>query len=189
MAEIATAPKPAAAPKILRAEQPPTAKPGSFQSSEFARARFDHVMQAGVPFEACLTPGYWSNVFHILQRNVATNAPDRSGAFVDVGTQDHAFIAKLYVRAVTSGGLIVQCIGPGIEPKTGRACPIDLSTGLPWTGGAPLNSDQFEVKWNVGKRGFDIIRKSDLQIVADGGQFPTRELAAEWIAKTSKAAA
>jgi hypothetical protein len=187
MSNVTTAAKPAEKP--ARAEKQHTAKPGSFRGAEFARVRIDHVMEAGVPFEEVFKPGYWTNVFNMLARNIATGQGDRAGAFIDCGTEDHAFYAKLYVRAVTATGLIVQCIGPTIHPKTGRAWPVDLSTGLPWTGGAPLESDMFDVKWNVGKRGFDIIRKSDNQVIADGGSFPTRELAAEWIRKTTKAAA
>lgn len=187
MSNVATASVPAA--KTLRQEQPHTAKPGSVKGAEYARVRLDHVMQAGIPFEEVFKPGYWANVFQLLARKESIGQADRTGAVIDVGTEDHAFYAQLYVRAVTASGLIVQCVGPNVDPKTGRSCPTDLSTGKPWTGGAVLDSDDFEVKWNVGKRGFDIIRKSDNQIVADGNGFPTREMAAEWIRKTAKAAA
>jgi hypothetical protein len=184
MSNIATAVQPAT--KSLRQEQQHTAKPGSFQGSEYARASFDHVMQAGVPFEEVYKPGYWANISSKLARNLVVGQGDRTGAFIEVGTEDHAFYARLYVRAVLEAGLIVQCAGPQIDPKTGKSCPVDLSTGGAWGGGVELDSELFEVKWNVGKRGFDVIRKSDLQVVADGNNLKTRELAAEWIRKTSK---
>jgi hypothetical protein len=186
MSNVVTAAKPADKP--ARAEKQHTAKPGSFRGSEFARERMDHVMDAGTPFEEVFKPGYWTNVFGLLAKNIATGHADRAGAIIDCATEDHAFYATLYVRAVTASGLIVQCIGPSVHPKSGRSWPVDLSTGGPWVGEVPLESNMFDVKWNIAKRGFDIIRKSDNQVIADGGSFPTRELAAEWIKKTTKAA-
>jgi len=184
MPNAAAATQPAT--KTMRQEQPIALKPGAFQGAEFARARFDAMMPSGIAFEEALKPSFWTNVVHLLSRNQLTNQPDRSGAFIDLGTEDHAFYAKLYVRAVGSNGLIVQCIGPSIDAK-GRACPVDLATGLPWTGAQPVESDGFDIRWNLGKRGFDIIRKSDQQVIADGSNFKTREMALEWIEKTTKA--
>lgn len=172
---------------VKRTEMAKTLKPSRFQAAEYTRAMFDAVLPADLDFDEVLKPGYWSNVVHLLKRNPIANEPDRTGALIHIGTDDHAFYGLLYVRAVLERGLIVQCIGPCIDVKTGKACPADLSTGGPWKGRTPIESDQFDLKWNLGKRGFDIIRKSDLQVVADGGNFPTREAAVEWINKTAKA--
>lgn len=167
--------------------QPVTLKPGDFEESAYAYADCSARVPAGMPFEEVFRPGFWTNVVHLFQKNVAAGTPDRSGAIIHVRTEDHAYYAKLYVRAVLARGLIVQCVGPAIDQKTGRSCPVDLATGKPWTGSVPIKSDHFDIRWNVGKRGFDIIRKSDHQIVGDGSNFPTRELALEWIEKTTRA--
>ena len=81
-----------------------------------------------------------------------------------VGREDHSAYAELYVRAVQERGLIVALLGEPIYfgPKTAEHA-------------------KFEIKWNVGKRGFDILRKSDREIVADGGKLKTREQAMAWI--------
>ena len=174
---------------IAREEPPRTLKPGRFQISEFARVTFDATMAEEHDFEDALKPGYWVNVAEKLRKNPTTNEPDRTGALIDLCTEDHAFYARLYVRAVLTSGLIVQCIGPAFDAKTGKACPVDLITGKAWQGRKSAESDHFDVKWNVGVRGFDIIRKSDRQIVVNGSNFPTREMAEEWIKKTTAQAA
>ena len=143
--------------------------------------------EAGMPFEEVFRPGFWGNVVHLFKKDIIAGGADRAGAIIHLRTEDHAFYARLYVRAVLERGLLVQCVGPSFDPKTGKACPIDLATGGPWYGPTDLGIENFELRWNANKRGFDIVRKSDLQIVADGRNFPTRELAVEWIEKTARA--
>lgn len=173
--------------KKLRDEQILTLKPSAFKVADFARARFDAIMPSGLAFEEALKPSFWTNIVNLLKKNQLTSESDKTGAMIDLGTEDHAYYALLYVRAVLERGLIVQCIGPCSDPKTGKACPIDLGTGMPWIGHKPLKNDHFDLRWNVGKRGFDIVRADDLQIVADGASFPTREMAVQWIERTAKA--
>jgi hypothetical protein len=185
MSDTATASK-AAAQKTMREEQQRTLKLGDFQESEYAYASFSATMPAGVAFEEALKPVFWTNILHLMRNIHQINGPDKTGAVIHLRTEDHAFYAMLYVRATSDRGLIVRCVGPAIEPKTGKACPIDLQTGLPWTGPKAVRSDHFETHWNVGKRGFDIVRKADGTVVADGAAFPTKEVAEEWIAKTTK---
>lgn len=172
-------------PAALLREQSKILRPGNFQASEFARARFDAVMPADWEYEEALKPGFWANICHLLREKKVSGEPDRTGSLIDLSTEDHAFFATLYVRGVMQGGLIVQCIGPATHPKTCKACPVDLETGLPWTGRAPVRSDKFDLRWNTTKKGYDIVRLSDQQVVADGSNFKTREMALEWITKTS----
>lgn len=175
------------APKLKREPQPPTLKPGDFEESQYAFLDASAKIPAGMPFEEVFRPGFWGNVVHLFKKDIISGGVDRAGAVIHLRTEDHAFYARLYVRAVLERGLLVQCIGPGFDVKSGKACPIDLATGGPWTGPTDLGIDNFELRWNAGKRGFDIVRKSDLQVVADGRNFPTRELAVEWIEKTAGA--
>jgi hypothetical protein len=182
MSQAAVAEKPTAR-QSLRKEQPKLLRPSDLQELEFAYANMSARIPAGVAFEEILKPGFWANVVRLFQKNTTTGQPDRSGALIHVRTEDHAYYGQLYVRAVLERGLIVECVGPSIEPKTGKACPIDLDNGLPWTGRKDFASKDFEAKWNVGKRGFDIIRTEDQQIVADGVNIKTREAAIEMINK------
>lgn len=177
----------AAPQKTLREVAPAMLKPGDFEESQYAFLDVSAKIPAGMPFEEVFRPTFWANVVHVFKKDIIANNPDRSGAIIHLRTEDHAFYAKLYVRAVLRNGLIVQCIGPSFDPKTGKACPVDLATGMPWGGMVDLDTDAFDLKWNSNRRGFDIIRKSDQQVVADGANFPTRELAVEWINKTARA--
>lgn len=167
----------------LRKEQPKLLRPSDLQELEFAYANMSARVPTGVTFEEVLKPGFWANVVKLFQKNTTSGQPDRSGAIIHVRTEDHAYYAQIYVRAVLERGLIVVCIGPSRDPKSNEACPIDLETGSAWTGRKDLNSKEFEAKWNVGKRGFDIIRTEDQQVVADGMNIKTREAALEMLNK------
>jgi hypothetical protein len=165
---------------------PPTLKISELEEAEYAFAHMSARVPAGVDFAEVIKPGFWMNVVSTFKKNQMANSPDKAGATIAVRTEDHAYYALLYVRAVLEGGLIVQCIGPSYD-KSGKPCPIDLQTGAPWGGEKPQVSEYFEMKWNKGKNGFDIVRKSDNQVIGDGAAFKTRESAMEFITKMTKA--
>ena len=137
-----------------------------FRSSEFAYARYSVTLPVGWTLDEILDPEAWAQVAHVLDRVPVTGEPPRVGTIIEVRTEDHAFYAELYVRAVRKMALDVQVIsGPvtlGVEKK---------------------DPQKFDVRWNVGKRAFDIVRKSDRVIVADG--LPKKEDAYAWIEKTA----
>jgi len=165
--EVATEPE----VKAEKIEQLRALKRASFQSSEFAYANLSATLPVGWTVEDALKPEFWVHVTDMLQKTPVTNEPDKAGAIIELRTVDHAFYARVYVRAVQERGLIVQLLGEPVYfgPKEVKA------------------ASQFEVRWNVGKRGFDIIRKSDREIVGDGSKIPTKEAAQDWIDKTLKA--
>lgn len=167
--------------QTLREAAPRKLKPSSFKGSEFARARFDAVIPADYDFEDAIEPSFWSYVRQDFMPNALTGGMSRIGSFVDLTTEDHAFYAHLYVAGVTKDGLIVQCIGPATDPKTGKAMPVDLKTGLPWAG------RKFDIRWNEETRGFDVVLKKTGEIVANGKDFPTAELAVAWAVAAAKA--
>lgn len=156
---------PAAKPVVV--EQLRTLPVRDFAISEYAYARFSAQLPAGVPFEDTLRPEFWVHVAHKLQKQPVTGEADKAGAIIEIRTVDHAFFAELYVRAVQDRGLVVSVLR---EPV--------------YLGLKEVKSVQFEVRWNVGKRGFDVLRKSDRQIVAEG--LKTKEAAQDWINKTSQ---
>lgn len=174
--------------KIHRQDKPWTIKPSEFKPSEYAYADFSATIPSDCPFEEVLKSGFWSNVLHLVRSNTTTNEPDKTGATIQIRTQDHSYYALLYIRATMANGVIVKCIGPTINFETGELCPVDLQTGLPWEGRPEVRTDAFDIRWNVGKKGFDVVRRADQQVVADGKNLPVREMAEEWIEKATKAA-
>lgn len=139
-------------------------KPTNFQTSEYAFARYAVLLPVGWTLEDVLVPEAWAHVAHKLDSNKVSKDPARTGAIIEVRTEDHAFYAELYVRAVRNMALDVQVVlGPVVLGKEQKA------------------HANFDVRWNVGKRGFDIVRKSDKQIVATG--IPKKEDAHAWIEK------
>lgn len=163
MPDVAEAVKPARAQ-----EQPRAISVRDFRLCEFEYARFSARLAENVAFEDTLKPEFWVHIVHLLQKTPVTNEPDKAGAIIELRTIDHSFYAELYVRAVEEKGLIVS---PLREPV--------------YFGPKAVSSNGFEAKWNVGKRAYDIIRKSDREIVKGG--VPTKEAAQDWIDKTVRA--
>ena len=149
---------------------PPATSRFSITESGYAYAEVDVTQPLGHTVEDALHPEYWVHHAYKLKARAFTGEADRAGALLRLRTEDHAHFAMLYVRAVHDKGLTVQLLGE----------PFQLGTKA-------KESPSFEVRWNVGKRGFDVIRKSDREIVADGAKLPTRELADAWIEKTLRA--
>lgn len=159
---VATAPKPAA-----RIEPPRVIHPRDFKLIEYEYARFSARLPVGVSFQEVLKPEFWVQIVHLLRKNTITNEPDRSGAIIEIRTEDHAFYAELYVRAVQEKGLIVGVLK---EPV--------------YFGLDEVRSDRFETRWNVGKRCHEVVRKSDKNVVQT--DLPTKEAAKAWIDTTMK---
>lgn len=136
----------------------------NFKQSEFAYARMSATISVDCKFEECLKPEFWSNVAHILRKNPATNTPDRSGAIIEVRTEDHSFYAELYVRSVHDQGLTVAVIKDPV-----------------YFGPAEVKSNVFKIRWNGSKKGFDILRVSDNALVGDANNIKTKEDAQSWI--------
>lgn len=141
-------------------------KQSAFQLSEHAYGRRSVTLPVGWTLTDILAPESWSEVAHQLVGNRLNGIPPQEGTMIEVRTQDHAFYAELYVRAVEKMALHVEVIqykplGPQESKDTGK----------------------FDVRWNVGRRGFDVIRKSDKQIVAEG--LPKKEDAYAWIEQTA----
>lgn len=136
--------------------------------SAFAYATIQVRQPVGHTIEDALRPEYWVHHSHRLKANPITGQADWAGAKLELHIDDHSHYAELYVRAVMERALIVQIIN-----------------GPHYLGIKSAETTGYEDRWNVGRRGFDVIRKSDRQIV---GHFPTRELAKAWIDETLKAA-
>jgi hypothetical protein len=176
MAEVAVAEKPKAVEPKVEKEAPlpvlPTSKQRfSITESGYAYAEVDVTQPIGHTVTDALRPEYWVHHTDQLKARPFSGEADRSGAILRLRTDDHAHFATLYVRAVGERGLIVQQIG--------ETTILGLKA---------VDSKAFTVRWNVGKRGFDIIRNSDSEIVGDASKFSTKEQAQSWINETTRAA-
>lgn len=130
------------------------------------------VLPEGYTVEDALQPAFWANVARLLER--------RFHYFIDILNDEHSLYARLYVRAVQENQLIVSQIG-----KTQTFGP-DTETFGP----SPINKGgALAAKWNVGKRGYDVVRVADGQIVQDGSKFGVKEQALAWIDNHMKAMA
>jgi hypothetical protein len=139
-----------------------------FMESEFAYADISVTMPVDHTIEDALKPEYWAHVAHRLQQNALTGQPDRSGAIIRLRTEDHAFFAMLYVRAVRKEALDVALIGePTYFGPKGAA-----------------KSEKYDIRWNVGARGYDVVRKSDGAIVGRAADLKLKEDAAAFIRDT-----
>lgn len=150
-------------------EQPLVLKPQAFSGAEFAYATFSATLPVGWTVEDALKPEFWVHVAHKLAKNPISNEPDRSGAIIELRTVDHAFYAQLYVRAVQERGLVVALMG---EPV--------------YFGPREVKSAAYKERWNVGARGYDIIRVSDNEIVAHASKIKTKEQVQAWIDEAMK---
>lgn len=169
----------------LRDAVPTMAKPAWLEESQFAFMDMSLQIPPTIDFNDVLKPGFWANVANTFQKNSISQS-EKHGAIIHVRTNDHAYYAILYVRAVLSNGLIVQCVGPAVD-KNGKPCPVNLQTGQAWsTEGLQeqikrLAGVDFELKWNESKSGFDIVRPSDRIIISGAENHKTRESALEFV--------
>ena len=157
---------------IAEADQLPTLSISRIAESGHLYGHFDVKLPLGITVKDALRPEFRVPVVHLFKPTPITGAGDATGSVIELRTEDHAFYAQLYVRAVQERGLVVELMAPD-------------KAGVCYFGPKKVaNGEAFETRWNVGKRGYDIIRKSDREIVGDGTKFPTKEMANDWIVKT-----
>jgi hypothetical protein len=138
-----------------------------FVMAEYAYGHFSVTLPVGWKFDDTLKPEFWANVAHILDRPQGTNDPVKTGTIIDIRTEDHAFFGQLYVRAVRKQALDVAVLRE----------PVYFGPQ------GDISDDGFDVRWNVGAKGFDIVRKGDGAIVGKASDFKKKEDAVAWIAR------
>lgn len=99
------------------------------------------MMRPDWDFADVLNPDFWSIVAPSMQANASLGARhDHVGNVIEILSPDHAYYGRVYVKGLkknsqgVADGLFVECIGPSFDPETGKMCPVDLKTGLPWKG-------------------------------------------------------
>ena len=162
-----------AAPKVAEKIEPPKpVLPPGRDNFSITEAGFQfatiHVRQpVGHTVEDALRPEYWVHHARYLKSQPNSGQSDLVGSKIELRALDHSHYAELYVRAVHDNTLMTQLLRE----------PVYL--GLQKAG-----DTSFEVRWNVGNRGYDVIRQSDRHIVAS--KLATKDAAQEWIDKTMR---
>jgi hypothetical protein len=122
------------------------------QVAAYAHNRWAATLEFGVALEEALKPEFWA---HVAKRF-------KPGDIVEVRADDGSFYADLYVRAVGA-----------VFAKVEVLFAKELGAGL------AADTDKLDVKWNVGKRCFSVVRKSDNSVVREG--FQIKEDAIAWM--------
>lgn len=169
MSDVAVTKTAPAKKDFIPPEAPRTLKATAFAGAEYAYARFSATLPVGWTVEDALKPEFWVHVASKLASNTLTGAPDLTGAIIEVRRADHTLYAQLYVRAVQERGLVVALMG---EPV--------------YFGPREVKSAAYKERWNVGQRGYDIIRVSDNEIVAHASRIKTKEHVQAWIDEAMK---
>jgi hypothetical protein len=95
------------------------------------------LLPADWTLEETFEPGFWASIAPMLQSSAKANGGDYLGTELEVRTTDHRFFARLIVTGVrfnthgVADGLVVDCVGPACDPKTGAPCPYDLKAKRP----------------------------------------------------------
>ena len=122
-----------------------------------ASATFTVIMPDGFTVEDMLQPMFWSHV--------ARKFNPKFHYFIDVLNDEHTIYARLYVRAVQENQMIVEQIG-----ETQHFGPTNVAA-----------IGNLQPRWNVGRRGWDIVRSNDGEVVQEGSKFAVKEQALAWI--------
>ena len=127
--------------------------------------RISVVLPQGWTLDDALKPEFWSHVVtHLRERRI--------GTIIEVRNVEATLYAELFIRAVRDRDILVELL----TDSAGKKRLFEFGPKETETSG-------YELRWNVGARGYDIIRKSDRVVVAAGKQFPTKELAFDWLSK------
>jgi hypothetical protein len=141
LAATSAAAQPAAkAPEqTLRATKPKCFAPSSLKPLGYGETE---IMTLTVPegwrFDEVMKSVAWVSVVGPIAANAIKTQIDRIGSLIYVNTADNRFMAWLRITRIVRDelknacGLEALCIGPAIDLKTGRPCPMDLKTGLAW---------------------------------------------------------
>lgn len=126
-------------PQTLRETKTKTFAPSALKPLGYGETE---IMTLTVPaewtFEDVMNPKAWVSVVGPIAANDIKTQIDRVGSLIYLNTADNRFTAWLRISRICRDelkkpcGLEALCIGPSIDLKTGRPCPMDLRTGLAW---------------------------------------------------------
>jgi hypothetical protein len=136
------------APQTLREVKPKTFSPSSLKPLGYGETE---IMTIAVPtgwtFEDVMKPVAWSSIVGPIAANSTKTQIDRVNSLIYATTADHSFMAWLLITGIVRDamnnpcGVNLICVGPSVDLKTGRPCPLNLKTGLPWVDPAKLAAE------------------------------------------------
>jgi hypothetical protein len=144
-------------------------KKDSFQVSSFMTNRWAAILDEDMTLEDALEPTFWAHkADQISGSNKAS--PKGIGDIIEVRNFDRSEYAELLVREVGPGFVKVKVLRSFGDdaPTLAADCPLQFT-------------------WNVGRRSYDVTRKTDKSVVSQG--HPTKDAAVRWIASHLKAMA
>jgi hypothetical protein len=142
--KTAAAPAPTAVTQARPEQKLRDTKPRSFAPSSLKPLGYGEteIMTIAVPadwnFEDLMKPVAWVSVAGPIAANAIKTQVDRVGSLIYATSAGGKFMAWLRIDEIVRDemknpcGVKVMCIGPSIDIRTGRPCPMDLKTGLPW---------------------------------------------------------
>lgn len=137
-ASPASAPAPAKA-QSLRETKPKTFAPSSLKPLGYGETEIMTITAPGDwDFTDVMKPIAWTSVANQVAANAIKTQIDRIGSLIYLNDAKGRFMAWLRISGIVRDhlnnacGVKVMCIGPSIDVKTGKPCPLDLATGLPW---------------------------------------------------------
>ena len=189
MTEEKKAPEAKPKAKLRDMDKPKALLQSRFKMAQHGQGHFHVLVPVDHEYEDVLRREFWVNVQPTLKWVKGRQELDFRGSLIDVFREDMAWHAQLRVTAIVGDGLSVVCQGPSFDVKTGKKMPMDLDTELAWKGDKPVKEGEpYEKNWNIGKMGYDIVRTSDRELVADGSKIKTKAQAEHWINEALKAA-
>ena len=137
----------------------------------------EYMVPEDVSVQDLLEPEYWASVAHLLKVDVQSGRQDGRGTIIRCVAFDFSWEVELFVRVVQEHGLLVAVRKPNADGviKYGLQAVSD-------------KTESYKTQWELKHRGWNIIRESDGQIVAEAKNIQSKEAAQEWIDNATKAA-
>ena len=124
-------------------------------------------------FEDLLRPEAWALLSAQFMGDALTGIKEGIGSTLLVKTEDMAWEAKFTILFAAKERMEVVCNGPCFD-ENGDGQPFYFQK-------EEIESDRYNVSWDPGNRGYNIVRKSDNAIVAQAKDVRTRHMAAAWL--------
>ena len=125
-------------------------------------------VQYSIPFEhdykECLKEAYWVQVVHKFAKAIVTEG-NYSGSIIHVRPPDLRFYARLFVKEVSSRGLVVhqlEYVEMGLQ-KLARSAHLAV--------------------WNAALRGYDVVRKQTGDVIGGAKDFKSLDEVENWLSK------
>lgn len=141
----------------------------SFGVASFKFNRWSAELDETQSLEDALEERFWSDQSAQIMGHDKTN-PKGRGDIIEIRKLDTGLFAELLVTAIGAGFVRVSLL------RKQEPAAVAIPEGVPFT-----------TKWNVGRRGHEVIRKGDNAVMA--GPFQTKDEAAAWIVTHMKAMA